>query len=676
MRNFVVQKYIERPFLCHKTKFDVRQWFLVVWHPLSLWIYGDCYLRFSSSHYTLSDFTEKVHLTNNAIQGKYFHTVPSGSGIPDECMWRRDQFIKYLSSKGFNGPQLWSGKIFPEITRQLTAVLIASSVEMDMKAVDGYELFGADFVLSENLKPWLIEINSGPDLSSSTNVTANLCPELIMDCLKVLIDRQRNHEAKTGKFRLVHQVDYAKNTKAFRERSGLLETMRPIRQHRQAIARSRGVLTALPPGTVKLSPEGTKSLTYQVLPVQDDIMGHYANAPAVQDAVRELRREKAHSSFQARSLAIIRSCIETKRPSKAVMRAKRVVDRPFSRISGMSAQGDNSSTANSESDSDEDSVEDRNTLKAKAAMTLQARADDAQRRYLERIRAMSSTRQVKSKPIVLTWETASDPLPPRKFNRQRIAELAKPKIFAHIQTRKTVRSNSSEKRFRIFSAARAQIIGDARNSTVLTEVVEESSELVDCAQVDVAKELAGDRVRSETEPLQKVSHEAVKAADKTQSVLTLSLDNSVPLSAAFVSEGNSAQKAIDYYTRNPTNSVRLHNTIRAMLRRYLPNADDSIRTLDAFYRNPMDGTLKRRVRDTMNTLMSNKNCSDRKEITLLSAFRKRDTVSRLNLGKDPDAMMHRFAARTKRSVMETAKVTSGPMLAPLRNILDLSYVGD
>jgi tubulin monoglycylase TTLL3/8 len=50
---FVAQKYIERPLIINKRKFDVRQWALVnSFSELEVWVYDEFYVRFAASDYT------------------------------------------------------------------------------------------------------------------------------------------------------------------------------------------------------------------------------------------------------------------------------------------------------------------------------------------------------------------------------------------------------------------------------------------------------------------------------------------------------------------------------------------------------------------------------------------------------------------------------------------------
>jgi len=50
-----------------------------------------------------------------------------------------------------------------------------------------FELYGADFMLTEDYRPWLIEINSCPCMAPSTSITARMCAQCLEDAVKGLL---------------------------------------------------------------------------------------------------------------------------------------------------------------------------------------------------------------------------------------------------------------------------------------------------------------------------------------------------------------------------------------------------------------------------------------------------------------------------------------------------------
>jgi len=65
---FIIQKYIERPFLIHKRKFDIRV-FCLINQDLEVFFYKEGYLRTSCQEYKLDNCEDQlIHLTNNAVQ--------------------------------------------------------------------------------------------------------------------------------------------------------------------------------------------------------------------------------------------------------------------------------------------------------------------------------------------------------------------------------------------------------------------------------------------------------------------------------------------------------------------------------------------------------------------------------------------------------------------------------
>ncbi|CAG7713007.1 unnamed protein product [Allacma fusca] len=199
--NWVVQKYIERPLLIYKTKFDIRQWFVVSdWSPLTVWFYKESYIRFCTKPFSLDDFHESIHLCNNAVQCRYQNSELRDTALPDENMWDCYTFQSYLKSIG--KLDTWENLIYPGMKQGILGVMLASQETVDVHK-NCFELYGADFMLSEDMRPWLIEINSCPCMAPSTSVTARMCAQCLEDCVKIVIDRREDRSADTGLFELI-----------------------------------------------------------------------------------------------------------------------------------------------------------------------------------------------------------------------------------------------------------------------------------------------------------------------------------------------------------------------------------------------------------------------------------------------------------------------------------------
>lgn len=60
---WVIQKYIEKPFLYKERKFDLRIWAAVT-EDFRVYVYKHGYVRTSSTQYDLANKNNFVHLTN------------------------------------------------------------------------------------------------------------------------------------------------------------------------------------------------------------------------------------------------------------------------------------------------------------------------------------------------------------------------------------------------------------------------------------------------------------------------------------------------------------------------------------------------------------------------------------------------------------------------------------
>ena len=189
---YVVQKYIENPLLIERTKFDIRQWFLVTdWSPLTVWIYRECYVRFSGQPFSLDNFHESIHLCNNSIQKNYSISKNRSNKLPTDNMCDLEELTQYLIE--ITGSDLWGESLLDKAKKILFSVMLSSSPNVEPHK-GSFELFGADFMIGEDLQLYLLEINSSPTMARNTVVTKRLCKQVQEDLIRFLIDEQKSKQ--------------------------------------------------------------------------------------------------------------------------------------------------------------------------------------------------------------------------------------------------------------------------------------------------------------------------------------------------------------------------------------------------------------------------------------------------------------------------------------------------
>lgn len=212
---WLVQKYIEKPLLLNGRKFDIRVWALVTGKK-EVFYYKKGYIRTSSVNYDLEGKDTYIHLTNNCLQqfGDMYGVFEKGNTLS------YSQFQSYLDSEFAEYKVNMEEHLVPRIKDLIIDTYLSSKKQLHKsKKSNVFELLGYDFLIDEDFRVWLIEVNTNPYLGVPNEYIEELLPNMLDDLLDITVDSL--YPPSVSRTRLVNDFEliYCENGSAFSKES-------------------------------------------------------------------------------------------------------------------------------------------------------------------------------------------------------------------------------------------------------------------------------------------------------------------------------------------------------------------------------------------------------------------------------------------------------------------------
>lgn len=186
---YIVSKYISNPHTLNGFKYDLRIYVVVTsFNPLRVYLYNDGLTRFATETYSSSSKTiskRYIHLTNYSVNRKAPSFKPNSDANLDNdgSKWALRAWAKKMNENGVDVESLM-GRIKDIIIKTLISVesqvlnkLASATLHRDVC----FELYGFDILIDSSLRPWLLEVNVGPSLSSGAPIDKRIKTSLMCD---------------------------------------------------------------------------------------------------------------------------------------------------------------------------------------------------------------------------------------------------------------------------------------------------------------------------------------------------------------------------------------------------------------------------------------------------------------------------------------------------------------
>jgi len=148
--------------------------------------YAEGYLRTSCGVYSTKNLSNRtVHLTNDAIQksSEDYGKFESGNKLG------YSDFQKYINKFYSHLNINFERDIIPQIKKLTTDCFRAVWGKVDPnKRQSTFEVYGLDFMIDDNFKVYLIEVNTNPSFELSSPLLARLIPSMLENAMRLVLD--------------------------------------------------------------------------------------------------------------------------------------------------------------------------------------------------------------------------------------------------------------------------------------------------------------------------------------------------------------------------------------------------------------------------------------------------------------------------------------------------------
>lgn len=162
---WVVQRYVARPLLINKRKFDLRAWVLIT-PRMQVLLFKEIVCRMSSEPYEAGNLANRlIHLTNHCLQekGPNYGKYERGNELPSRAI---DEALASMPPDKAGNKRTYASTIRPQLADIVIATLKAAreTVVTDTP-LQCFQLLGYDFIIDDRLKVWLLEVNGSPGVA-------------------------------------------------------------------------------------------------------------------------------------------------------------------------------------------------------------------------------------------------------------------------------------------------------------------------------------------------------------------------------------------------------------------------------------------------------------------------------------------------------------------------------